>query len=656
MARREISYPRGERLPGTKYVVVRKLGQGGMGVVLEVVKEPGIRGVIKIIHPFLAAEPEFRQRFFDEVRILAKLDHPNIVKVTDFDQLADGTPYFAMELLNGSTVRQVLRATGVIHPTHLYQIMRGLLEGLEYVHTHDPPIVHRDIKSENVFIHAPAFGEPCVKVIDFGVAWGASAVEASGFVGTRRYAAPEQFRGGRVTLKADIYSAGLLLYEGLAGRGPFDDIPLIDSDEGNRMKAFARAHLSYVPPSIRTFAPWVPESIDGLLQSALAKEPEKRPESAYAFAAKLYVLQFLKDAPVGNTTIQNLNTMAQLSAVVEEAQDVGSGPTSRRDEPSSSGGDNGDNTVLHEGPMPWLEDEERNEKEERAPKSRRTVVRSGPPMMGPGKGTPEPTVMRPGMVMPEPRLMRPGVVRPEPDLMRPSVEVAPDSVSRTLIATVALQPDVDRLAAAVRRATAPANPAPRSFAEAERAAAQARGVGIRADAFPSGPSLPNGASPAAVAGHVAAPQSFEKRTDWDANSLGRADETEQLRRLDPAGRAPSSGLGRLPLIALATVIPLTAIGLVIFLVMRTSSSTLAPATSASPSTSRAASTDTTAPIPLLPPEDPSTASTASAAPAAPTASPEAPAATPASTRVAPPPAQRPRHRPAGRPPEGNLGF
>jgi eukaryotic-like serine/threonine-protein kinase len=654
MARREISYPRGERLPGTKYVVVRKLGQGGMGVVLEVVKEPGIRGVIKIIHPFLAAEPEFRQRFFDEVRILAKLDHPNIVKVTDFDQLADGTPYFAMELLNGSTVRQVLRATGVIHPTHLYQIMRGLLEGLEYVHTHDPPIVHRDIKSENVFIHAPAFGEPCVKVIDFGVAWGASAVEASGFVGTRRYAAPEQFRGGRVTLKADIYSAGLLLYEGLAGRGPFDDIPLIDSDEGNRMKAFARAHLSYVPPSIRTFAPWVPESIDGLLQSALAKEPEKRPESAYAFAAKLYVLQFMRDAPVGNTTIQNLNTMAQLSAVVEEAQDVGSGATSRRDEPSSSEGDSSDNTVLHEGPMPWLEEGARNEKEERAPKSRPTVVRQ------------EPTVMRPGRVVPEPRLMRPGVVRPEPDLMRPSVEVAPDSVSRTLIATVALQPDVDRLAAAVRRATAPANPAPRSFAEAERAAAHARGVGIRADAFPSGPSLANGAMPAAGAGHVAAPQSLEKRTDWDANSLGRADETEQLRRLDHAGRAPSSGLGRLPLIALATVIPLTAVALGIFLLTRTPSSTTSPATSASPSTSRAApSPDTTAPIPLLPQEDPPSASTASAAPAPPTASPttlptelptEAPASTPASPRVAPPPAQRPRHRPTGRPPEGNLGF
>jgi eukaryotic-like serine/threonine-protein kinase len=574
MARKENSYPIGERLPGTKYVVVRKLGRGGMGVVLEVVKEPGIRGVVKIIHPFLAEEPEFRQRFFDEVRILAKLDHPNIVKVTDFDRLADGTPYFAMELLRGSTIRQVLRATGVIHPTHLYQIMRGLLEGLEYVHTHNPPIVHRDIKCENVFIHAPEFGDPCVKVIDFGVAWGASGVDDGGFVGTRRYAAPEQFRGEPVTFKADIYSAGLLLYEGLAGRGPFDDVPLIPADEGNRMKAFARAHMSYLPPSIRRFAPWVPESLDGLLQSALAKEPEKRPESAYAFASKLYVLQFMKDAPFGNTTVQNLNTMAQLSAVAEEAQESGRAPSARREEPPSSddGPPSQSDTVLLEGPMPWLEDRAREERMEAAPSSGPTVI------------VPESVVMQPAAVASPNRASRPAM----------AAAMSPQ------------QPELNRFAQPGR---------PRSFAEAERAAAQARGTGSAGAPVQGMSTLASAVSPAAGAGagQPDARKKLEQVVQWDAAALARAGETERRRPTDPGRSKPSSGLGRLPVIVIAVAIPMiAAVALVIFLLARTTSSKPAPAATASGGSPSAKST---APVPL-PPEDPTSPSSSPAAPTA----------------------------------------
>jgi serine/threonine-protein kinase len=314
MAHEQTHYPVGDRLPGTKYVVVRKLGQGGMGVVLEVVKEPKIRAVAKIIHPHLASDAAFRRRFFDEVRILAELNHPNIVRVTDYDELADGTPYFVMELLQGSTVKELLKGGKGIPPPHLYEIMRGLLEGLAYAHTHEPPIVHRDVKSANVFVHVPPFGEPCIKVIDFGVAGGDSVVEPSGrFVGTFGYAAPEQIRGERVTAQADLYSAALILYEGLAGRGPFDDIG--DSQNGvERLKAEMHAHLHLPPPSIRTLAPWVPAWLDHLLQSALAKNPRDRPESAYAFAAKLLPLRFFGDSQLtGTSTLPTLETLSKLS-------------------------------------------------------------------------------------------------------------------------------------------------------------------------------------------------------------------------------------------------------------------------------------------------------------------------------------------------------
>jgi serine/threonine protein kinase len=314
MAHEQTHYPVGDRLPGTKYVVVRKLGQGGMGVVLEVVKEPKIRAVAKIIHPHLASDSAFRRRFFDEVRILAELDHPNIVRVMDYDELADGTPYFVMELLQGSTVRELLKGGKVIPPPHLYEIMRGLLEGLAYAHTHNPPIVHRDVKSANVFVHVPPFGESCIKVIDFGVAGGDSVVEPSGrFVGTLGYAAPEQIRGERVTAQADLYSAALILYEGLAGRGPFDDV----GDSQNRverLKAQRHAHLHSPPPSIRTLAPWVPAWLDELLQSALAKNPHDRPESAYAFAAKLLPLRFFGDSQLTSTsTLPTLETLSKSS-------------------------------------------------------------------------------------------------------------------------------------------------------------------------------------------------------------------------------------------------------------------------------------------------------------------------------------------------------
>jgi serine/threonine protein kinase len=306
-----MNYPDGDLLPGTKYVVVKKLGQGGMGVVYEVVKEPKIRGVAKIIHPWLAADPEFRRRFFEEVRILAELDHPNIVRVMDYDQLADRTPFFVMELLHGSNVRSLLRRTKTIDPINLYRIMHGLLEGLAFAHSHEPMIVHRDVKSENVFIHIPAFGEPCIKLIDFGLA--ARSAEPEGhFSGTVRYASPEQLRGEAVTPRADLYSAGLILYEGLAGVGPFDAVEMVREDRGERRRLMARAHARIPAPRIRTIAPWVPSSLEDLLEAALAKDPRDRPESAYAFATKLLPLQFMSDKATTSTmTTPTLETLAQ---------------------------------------------------------------------------------------------------------------------------------------------------------------------------------------------------------------------------------------------------------------------------------------------------------------------------------------------------------
>jgi eukaryotic-like serine/threonine-protein kinase len=277
----------GTMLPGTKYRIVRQIGAGGMGVVYQVVKPPEIQGVLKLMSSDLTAHQEFRTRFLDEVRVLAQLDHPNIVKVFDYDTLTDGTPYYVMELLHGRTVRDVLATMGTIPPRVAFEIARQLCEALHCAHTHDIPVIHRDIKPENIFLHAPRHGEPVVKLIDFGVVAVADRQHDGAFVGTWKYAAPEQIRGERATPATDLYAVGLVLYEMLCGIGPFEHL-----DSGSLV---SQAHLKEMPPPVSKFAPWVPPSIVQLIDASLAKEPRQRPRDAYGFAERLYELEWAND-------------------------------------------------------------------------------------------------------------------------------------------------------------------------------------------------------------------------------------------------------------------------------------------------------------------------------------------------------------------------
>ena len=277
----------GDLIPGTKYRIVRQIGAGGMGVVYQVVKPPEIQGVLKLMSSDLTAHQEFRTRFLDEVRVLAQIDHPNIVKVFDYDTLPDGTPFYVMELLHGRTVRDVLATMGTFPPRVAFEVTRQLCEALHCAHTHDIPVIHRDIKPENIFLHAPRHGEPVVKLIDFGVVAVADRQHDGTFVGTWKYAAPEQIRGERATPATDLYAVGLVLYEMLCGIGPFEHL-----DSGSLV---SQAHLREIPPPVSKFAPWVPPSIVELISSALAKEPRQRPRDAYLFAERLFELEWAND-------------------------------------------------------------------------------------------------------------------------------------------------------------------------------------------------------------------------------------------------------------------------------------------------------------------------------------------------------------------------
>ncbi len=287
MAARSPELEVGAAVAGTRYRVVKSLGAGGMGFVYQVVKPPNIQGVLKLMSPELTKHEELRLRFFDEVRILAQLDHPNIVRVFDYDALPDGTPFYVMEVLTGRTVRDVLNTLGRVPPRVAYEITRQLLEAVQAAHTHEVPVIHRDIKPENIFLHAPRHGEPIVKLIDFGVSAVADRKHDHAFVGTWSYAAPEQIRGAKPTPATDIYAVGLVLYEMLAGVGPFD--------HHEDWQKVSKAQLEEIPAPVSRFAPWVPPSIVALIQSTLEKDPKKRPHDAYAFSERLFDLEWASD-------------------------------------------------------------------------------------------------------------------------------------------------------------------------------------------------------------------------------------------------------------------------------------------------------------------------------------------------------------------------
>jgi serine/threonine-protein kinase len=188
-------------------------------------------------------------------------------------------PFYVMERLNGQSLRVVLEKKGKLELGHALHIGIDLLDALD--HAHDKGVVHRDVKPDNIFLHRAPAGVTVTKLLDFGIVSvldGADTETAGRFLGTLRYAAPEQLRGEKTTPKSDLYSAALVLYEILTGRGPFDD-----QGDAHRIGA---AHMHKTPPPVSRFTP-VPGEVEALLMAALSKNPDERPRDAFSFAAIL---------------------------------------------------------------------------------------------------------------------------------------------------------------------------------------------------------------------------------------------------------------------------------------------------------------------------------------------------------------------------------
>jgi eukaryotic-like serine/threonine-protein kinase len=279
-------------LAGTAYRALGPLGRGTMGQVFEAEHAAFGRVVVKLLHAELADRPDLIDRMRLEAEVLARLNHPNIVRFLEFGVTLEGRPFLALERLVGDTLRAELAARGRLSVAEAIDIAHQTLEGLAA--THAVGILHRDIKPANLFLLAPVgVGPKGVKILDFGVAKviaqrGAGpggpapllVPTAPGMtIGTPRFLSPEQIRGRPLDPRTDLYAVGLVLYTMLVGKGPFDDI----SDLAQMM----RAHLDLIPPLPSGYVPGVPRRLDRIIMKALAKRPEDRFGSAAELLAEL---------------------------------------------------------------------------------------------------------------------------------------------------------------------------------------------------------------------------------------------------------------------------------------------------------------------------------------------------------------------------------
>jgi serine/threonine-protein kinase len=271
----------GRTLDG-RYEVLERLGAGGVGVVYRGKQVPLSRFVaIKVMQQHAAASPEWRRRFDREAKALSALAHPNVVPVTD-SGIDGGVPYLVMELLQGRTLADLIKE-GPLPPVRALEILRQTLRGLAFAH--GKGIVHRDLKPANVFLQALPDHADHVRLLDFGMAKflegsGSRSIDAltrvGSVFGTPSYMSPEQAKAEPVDARADVYAAGVVLFQILAGRLPF---------VGDTSEQIMKGHVFDAVPSLASIRPDL--AIATLAQPIIERAMAKKPAARFADAASM---------------------------------------------------------------------------------------------------------------------------------------------------------------------------------------------------------------------------------------------------------------------------------------------------------------------------------------------------------------------------------
>lgn len=302
--------PRIGTLIAGRYLVESVLGEGGMAVVYRARHTLVDRPVaVKILHARLGRDEQLRERFRREARSAAAIAHENVVTIYDSGETDDGLPYIVMELLDGESLRELL-ARGPLPLETVAALGLQMARGL--ARAHDLGVVHRDLKPENIFIVQSESGEPLLKLVDFGIARSRGETHltlAGEVVGTPQYIAPERIKGKDAGAASDLYSLGIVLFEMLAGRLPYDE-----HDVGGLLIA----HLEATPHAVSEFVDDCPPLLDATISALLEKSPERRPVDAHRIVRVLETLSGSEETSRPRESILPRSSRTALPAVTLE--------------------------------------------------------------------------------------------------------------------------------------------------------------------------------------------------------------------------------------------------------------------------------------------------------------------------------------------------
>jgi len=293
----------GQEIAG-RFRILAKLGEGGMGAVFRA-EQISLKRIVavKLLQPSLASSVQLIRRFNAEAQAIAQLNHPNTVGIYDFGEHA-GMLFIAMELIEGSSLRDVIHRDAPLSPWRALYIASQVAASLADAHAHG--IIHRDLKPDNVMLQQRGKARDVARVLDFGIAKlrneaRGNMTQAGDILGTPQYIAPEQAKGEAIDGRTDIYALGCMLYEMVTARLPF---------EGTSVMALLAAHVSQpvVPPSQRRPELAIPPALDQLVVWAMQKDPAGRPPTMEALGEQMAQILATLPPEAGLTAAQSVQS------------------------------------------------------------------------------------------------------------------------------------------------------------------------------------------------------------------------------------------------------------------------------------------------------------------------------------------------------------